>query len=516
MNSRSNKGNMCLGLLLAIGIIFSALSAIAQPYTIKITGRVDTALSNKFKADKLIVKQKETPNIDAKTRHELVQLQANGAFEFELSLVDSLVYLSFEMEDKSSSSRQGYVYNVSFPRNIELPELYLFKTGDEVNIWIKKDGSLQFSGKGSEKLNCQWQIYATEPFPKPIKNRLIALLNNKEQSLYFLTKYKAVKAMLILRLAILESYHAQLPTDVYKLIYLDVLVSANHFGSLPWANEKKQVIPLSSPAKDSLAERLSQALKEDRLLQIKSAYYTEYLLERELDGLQTAQQELANNGQLAHQLYQRLTTQYTGQLKEKLLLAYFVKVGTKNTALVKGWLADTEKQLENLRYIALLRYWKLKTYLIPPFEFYDDKDRPFRLAEHKGKVIVIDFWFTGCMPCQQLSTAMHNIMEQYKDHPEVVFVTVSTDPKATWLKSLASGKYTAVNSVNLYTKSLGWSHPLIKNYGFTSFPQQLIIDQKGELVSSSPPRPDQSEAAAKAFIEIIANTLSNDKFHDDK
>lgn len=504
---KPNNKRAYFGLLLIIAISCSTSLTIAQQHTVKITGRVDTALSNKFKTDKLIIKQKESPNIDAKTKPEFVKLQADGSFEAEFNLVDSLVYVAFELEDKSSSSRQGYFYNVSFPRNIELPELYLFKAGDRINLMIKKDGSLNFSGYGSEKLSCQWQIYATEPFPKAINSRLSVLLRKDDQTTYLMTKYKAINAMMLTRLAILESYQAQLPTDIFKLIYLDILTVADHFSSLPWANEKVQVLPLQSSVKDSLTKLLDKAVKSDSTSQIKSAYYTAYLLDYELAGLNRSQQQIANNEQLVYQLYQQLTTKYNGQLREKLLLAYFVKIGTKNTALVKGLIADAEKHLKNLRYKELLSNWKTKTYLLPPSEFYDDKDRPFSLADYKGKVVVIDFWFTGCIPCQQLNAAMHSIMEKYKDS-NVVFITVSTDTKETWLKSVASGNYTSVNSVNLYTKSLGWGHPLIRNYGFSSFPQQLIIDQSGELVSSRPPRPDQSKAAAQAFIEIIDNTLS--------
>lgn len=508
MNLRPNHSRPYFGLLLAIGFSCSASLALAQQHTFKITGRIDTALSNKFKTDKLIITQKESPNIVAKTKPEFVKLKADGSFEGEFNLVDSLVYIAFELEDKSSSSRQGFFYNVSFPRNIELPELYLFKAGDRIDLMIKKDGSLSFSGYGSEKLNCQAQIYATEPFPKAIKGRLSTLLSKDDQATYLITKYKAVNAMMLNRLAILESYQAQLPSHIFKLIYLDILTATGHFSALPWANEKVQVLPLQNLVKDSLTKLLDQAVKSDSTSQIKSAYYTAYLLDCELAGLNSAQQQIANNKQLVSQLYQRLTTRYNGQLREQLLLTYFVKIGTKNTALVKGQLDDSEKRFKNLRYKELLINWKMKTYLVPPSEFYDDKDRPFRLTDYKGKVIVIDFWFTGCIPCQHLNVAMHSIMEKYKEDRNVVFITVSTDTKETWLKSVASGKYTSKNAVNLYTRSIGWSHPLIRNYGFSSFPQQLIIDQNGELVSSRPPRPDESKAAAQAFIEIIDHTLS--------
>ena len=45
--------------------------------------------------------------------------------------------------------------------------------------------------------------------------------------------------------------------------------------------------------------------------------------------------------------------------------------------------------------------------------------------------------------------------------------------------------------------------PFIRNYQFRGFPQQLLIDKSGFLVTTSPPRPDGSEAMKQEFMKLV-------------
>ena len=71
-----------------------------------------------------------------------------------------------------------------------------------------------------------------------------------------------------------------------------------------------------------------------------------------------------------------------------------------------------------------------------------------------------------------------------------MFITVSVDKdQATWKQSILSGKYSAAHSINLFTDGQGDQHPLLKFYNYHGFPQLLVIDKQGKIISANPPRP---------------------------
>jgi len=109
------------------------------------------------------------------------------------------------------------------------------------------------------------------------------------------------------------------------------------------------------------------------------------------------------------------------------------------------------------------------------------------LATYKGKVVVLDFWFTGCLNCMQFySSSLSKAEKQFANNKDVVFISVCIDKdKDKWLASIEKGKYTSKRSINVYTCGFGDQDEIIKQYNISSYPQPIIIDKKGKIVSRS-------------------------------
>jgi cytochrome c biogenesis protein CcmG/thiol:disulfide interchange protein DsbE len=60
-----------------------------------------------------------------------------------------------------------------------------------------------------------------------------------------------------------------------------------------------------------------------------------------------------------------------------------------------------------------------------------------RLADHKGKVILINFWATWCAPCKTELPAFVELYDRYKDKG-LVILGVSADDDAETLRSFAA------------------------------------------------------------------------------
>lgn len=121
---------------------------------------------------------------------------------------------------------------------------------------------------------------------------------------------------------------------------------------------------------------------------------------------------------------------------------------------------------------------------VPDIDFFDRQGNPVGFGDFPGKVVLAHFWYRGCAPCAKLSSELHPVVERYQDREDVVFLNINVDRAAErWEAGLDDGKYHSVHEITLHTGSAGMSHPFLQHYGFKSFPQVVLADQRGKLVS---------------------------------
>jgi peroxiredoxin len=120
--------------------------------------------------------------------------------------------------------------------------------------------------------------------------------------------------------------------------------------------------------------------------------------------------------------------------------------------------------------------------------------KSFRLADHRGKVVLINFWATWCGPCREEMPAMERLWQQQKDQG-FMLVAVSVDTNA--------------KSVNPYLTKLGLTFPVAldpkmdlgNTYGVRALPSSFIVDREGHVVALAlGPRPWDNDAS-QSLIE---------------
>jgi cytochrome oxidase Cu insertion factor (SCO1/SenC/PrrC family) len=121
------------------------------------------------------------------------------------------------------------------------------------------------------------------------------------------------------------------------------------------------------------------------------------------------------------------------------------------------------------------------------FELTDTSGKKVKLSDFKGKVVFIDFWYTGCVNClNYYENVLSKVEEQFRSNQNFVFISISIDKdKVYWLKSVNKRKYTSVLATNLYTNGEGTLNNVIANYRIEVYPRPLIIDKNQKIFEMS-------------------------------
>ncbi|EOR96277.1 hypothetical protein ADIARSV_0512 [Arcticibacter svalbardensis MN12-7] len=211
-----------------------------------------------------------------------------------------------------------------------------------------------------------------------------------------------------------------------------------------------------------------------------SKYYPLFLIERYMS-LNVLNKEDKS------EIYSQILTDYTdGNARDKLITLYLLRNASSvspeimEDAIMRVQTPYLAREVQEL-YGALS-----KGSVAYNFSLQDMEGKTVKLSDFKGKVVMMDFWFSGCGACKKYFTNMlSSVEEHFKDRRDVVFISVSIDrSKAVWLKSLDSKMYTSDHAINLYTGGRGTKDPVIAHYKVSSCPWTLLIDKNGKIFSN--------------------------------
>lgn len=112
------------------------------------------------------------------------------------------------------------------------------------------------------------------------------------------------------------------------------------------------------------------------------------------------------------------------------------------------------------------------------------------ISRHKGRLILINFWASWCIPCRAEMPFAATLKEKYKDRP-VSFLYISIDEDTgNWLKAAAQEKLNKDNSYLLLHRD---NAPFAKQYGISSIPRYMLFGKDGKVLLADAPRPSDAE-----------------------
>ena len=119
------------------------------------------------------------------------------------------------------------------------------------------------------------------------------------------------------------------------------------------------------------------------------------------------------------------------------------------------------------------------------------------LADYKGKVILLNFWATWCMPCRVEMPGMETLWQKYKDQGFVI-VAISNDESSK-------------ERVATFKEKLNLSFPILLDpesivndlYKVSSLPTSFLIDENGKIISAMVGSEEWSSPDAIQLIEDL-------------
>lgn len=111
-----------------------------------------------------------------------------------------------------------------------------------------------------------------------------------------------------------------------------------------------------------------------------------------------------------------------------------------------------------------------------------DKDgNKVNLSDFFGKPIVLNFWASWCPPCKKEMPDFNEVYQEFNE--KVIFLMIN----------VTDGQRETVEKAKQYVEDMGYSFPVYfdteddasYNYGITSIPTTIFIDEKGDIVAGS-------------------------------
>lgn len=101
--------------------------------------------------------------------------------------------------------------------------------------------------------------------------------------------------------------------------------------------------------------------------------------------------------------------------------------------------------------------------------------RKLSMAALKGKVVVFDFWATWCAPCRAQHPLYDEVKKRFRDHPEVVFLSIDTDADRDLVKPFLA-------EVN-WPDAVYFEDGLSRALKISTIPTTIVMDKRGQLFS---------------------------------
>lgn len=132
----------------------------------------------------------------------------------------------------------------------------------------------------------------------------------------------------------------------------------------------------------------------------------------------------------------------------------------------------------------------------PDFTLKDINGKDISLSSFKGKVVLINFWGTFCIPCRKEMPSIETLYNTYKDKGFLV-IAVSEDKDLKDVKDFVT-KYGLT-----FTIVMDQDKKVAKQYKIFAMPTSFLIDKRGMISKKFFGDKDWADKESKKMVEKL-------------
>jgi thiol-disulfide isomerase/thioredoxin len=394
---------------------------------------------------------------------------------------------------KKTTGEERMEYNNSNLR------IYLIEPGDNIQI-RRQAGRFIFAGRGSAKFQLQNEF---DSIMHTRQNTLKKVISPELQAYEY-----ACDTITNIDLDYLARYKKKLSRQAYELIYYNLLsigaIRKQNF-ILEGPDQVSRALHYLTSCINIFSEEEQKLIDQPDQIVIYSNFFQDFVIEQ----WQVEYFKAYGRKPGLADLFTHIERKYQGVIREKLLCALLLK-NRKNTTDLGPCLDKAALYMRTAYFESLLnglRTSRLPGMIAIDFDLTDSNGKRYGLKNFSGKVLVLDFWFTGCSNCIRLKPFLA-ALEPRVDKGKVVFLTISADAKKEiWLKSVRSGLYTTAFSLDLLGDNLISGPSIFKSYNIDNYPTLIVISKSGKLMRNViDPRVDKGEDLLALIQEGLQET----------
>jgi thiol-disulfide isomerase/thioredoxin len=350
------------------------------------------------------------------------------------------------------------------PLPMHFVRMFLLEPGDNIKMQIKRSSKLRdfdvtFSGNQSAKYTCRQRL---------------KFLQDKQKGINILNDYKSAMSK--------YAYQLLRADMIFRLLNFQVESHANQVSLSVERKDTSKITELRAEYVQHHSTLDTTGISNDVL--INSLEYLQY---RYMDAKMRCYDvaELYN----VKVFFGEVKKIDDHALRDRMFVFYFINTWNNLRESYNDILKEAIANTSDRMCLTKLRMYlhNAKGQKAFNFALEDSSGKIVKLSDYKGKVVFIDFYFTGCTFCKIFyKDVLADVEKKYATNPNIVFITISTDrDKEKWLSTLRKGEYTSNSSINLYTNGMSGNHPLIKYYSILGYPSLMLIDREGRIVKFS-------------------------------
>jgi thiol-disulfide isomerase/thioredoxin len=116
----------------------------------------------------------------------------------------------------------------------------------------------------------------------------------------------------------------------------------------------------------------------------------------------------------------------------------------------------------------------------PDFSIQDPNGKTITLSSLKGRIVLIDFWSSSCLPCRMAHPDLLQVYNTYKGHGfDILSISLDTKKEA-WVNAIKNDK---IIWPHHGSELQGWDSKIAALYGIPHLPSSFLLDEAGTIIA---------------------------------